>query len=94
MNKLFSNSKKGQLAGLTSTAVGFGIAIILVVIMAVVVANVGTSFTANTASANATTRGLTGISNIGNQLGLLGTIIVFSAIIALVVAGFVVFARR
>jgi len=90
---LFKDAKKGQLGNLTSNAIVMGVLIIVVAVMALVVSNVRDTQTANSLGYNVAQNGLTGFNNISGQFGLLGTIVIFSVVIGLVIAGFVVFAR-
>jgi len=86
--------KAGQIGNLTSNAISFGVLIIIVAVVATVVTNVRNTQTVNSSAYNIGSSGMTGLENVSGQFGLMGTIIVFSIVIGLVIAGFVVFGRR
>jgi len=104
MESLFKRQKKGQLGTLSANAIAFGVLVIVVAVMALVTSNIrdtqagagcNSTTSANcSAGYNASSDGVSGFNNISGQMGLLGTIIIFSVVIGLVIAGFVVFAQR
>lgn len=84
----FLKSKKGALGGIPAAVMTFGVIAIVLVVISLVLTNLGEDQTANSAAANATTHGLEATGNISEQLPLMGLIIAFGVVIAIVLAYF------
>ena len=92
MAKTIKVNKRGNLASLLDQGILIVIAVVIFVVGAVIIQTIGNDQTAGTAARNASNQGLTFITNVTNQFGLLGTIVIFGIIIAAVV-GYLAFGR-
>lgn len=95
--KRMLKNTKGQALGLGNllpTVVVFAVVILATSLITGVVQDVRNGQTVNTAAANVSDRGLTGLLNLSGQFGNIGTIIAIVVIIGLLVGAFVAFQRN
>lgn len=81
-------NKRGQIAGLTGNILQFAIVVIILAVVGIILANLQATQTTDSVGYNITGDGLTGVTNISNQLGLMGLIIVMGAILVIVLGIF------
>lgn len=82
--------KKGVMGGLMNNIIGFGVLVIATAIVGIILANLQATQTTDSIGFNITGFGLTGISNVAQQFGLMGIVIVMVAILALVLGLFAI----
>ena len=78
----------------TGMIIGFVVLVITAAIVALVVANIQTSFATGTAQYNTTSNGLLAFSNYAALLPVVGTVLVAVLILSLVIGGLAVFGNR
>jgi hypothetical protein len=82
-----SSTKKGEMGGWSGALVGGAIAVVIVVMTVAFgqqfLTTAGTNFAANSAAANSTTLGITGLGTFSSNIGLIALAVVLVAVIGL-----------
>lgn len=80
------NSKKGMSLGNAPTAIlAFGLLVIISSVVALVLSNINTTFTAGTYESNITNKGLSGVYNFATFNPTVGTVMAAALIVGIVV---------
>jgi lysozyme family protein len=82
-----SQTKKGEMGGWSGALIGGAIAVVIVVMTVAFgqqfLTTAGTNFAANSAAANSTNSGISGLSTFSDNIGLIALAVVLVAVIGL-----------